>query len=72
MSTQWVSDRISGLVPSATIAIGDRIRRLREAGHEITNLISGAPEFDTPAAKFLTALLPSRCAVAPVPPAGYS
>jgi aspartate/methionine/tyrosine aminotransferase len=50
MSTQWISDRVSGLVPSATIAIGDRIQRLREAGHEITNLISGAAEFDTPAA----------------------
>ena len=50
MSTQWISDRVSGLVPSATIATGDRIQRLREAGHEITNLISGAAEFDTPAA----------------------
>ena len=49
MSTQWVSDRINSLVPSATISMDGRIRRLRETGHEVTNLISGAPEFDTPA-----------------------
>ena len=35
-------------MPSATIDLGDRIKRLRAEGRDVLNLISGAPEFDTP------------------------
>ena len=48
-SNLWLTDRTNNLAPSATIAFGDRIHQLTQSGHEITNLLSGTPEFDTPA-----------------------
>ena len=48
MSTHWLTDRTKNLTHSATIAFGDRINRLTQSGHKITNLLSGTPEFDTP------------------------
>ena len=48
MEAKWESERVRELVPSATIDLGDRIKRLRASGHDVLNLISGAPEFDTP------------------------
>ena len=48
METKWESRRVRELVPSATIDLGDRIKRLRASGRDVLNLISGAPEFDTP------------------------
>ena len=49
MDTKWESERVRELVPSATIDLGDRVKRLRAEGRDVLNLISGAPEFDTPA-----------------------
>ena len=49
MEAKWESERVRELVPSATIDLGDRIKRLRASGRDVLNLISGAPEFDTPA-----------------------
>ena len=48
LEAKWESERVRELVPSATIDLGDRIKRLRASGHDVLNLISGAPEFDTP------------------------
>ena len=48
LDTKWESERVRELVPSATIDLGDRIKRLRAEGRDVLNLISGAPEFDTP------------------------
>ena len=48
LDAKWESERVRELVPSATIDLGDRIKRLRAAGRDVLNLISGAPEFDTP------------------------
>ena len=48
MKAKWESERVRELVPSATIDLGDRIKRLRASGRDVLNLISGAPEFDTP------------------------
>ena len=48
LDTKWESERVRELVPSATIDLGDRVKRLRAQGRDVLNLISGAPEFDTP------------------------
>lgn len=48
MEAKWESERVRELVPSATIDLGDRVKRLRASGRDVLNLISGAPEFDTP------------------------
>lgn len=48
MEANWVSERVRDLAPSATIDLGDRIKRLRASGRDVLDLISGAPEFDTP------------------------
>ena len=48
LKKKWESERVRELVPSATIDLGDRIKRLRAEGRDVLNLISGAPEFDTP------------------------
>ena len=50
LETKWESERVRDLVPSATIDLGDRVKRLRAEGRDVLNLISGAPEFDTPLA----------------------
>lgn len=48
LEAKWESERVRELVPSATIDLGDRIKRLRADGRDVLDLISGAPEFDTP------------------------
>lgn len=48
LEAKWESGRVRELAPSATIDLGDRIKRLRASGRDVLNLISGAPEFDTP------------------------
>lgn len=48
LEANWVSERVRDLAPSATIDLGDRIKRLRASGRDVLDLISGAPEFDTP------------------------
>ena len=48
MEAKWESERVRELTPSATIDLGDRIKRLHASGRDVLNLISGAPEFDTP------------------------
>ena len=48
MEAKWESERVRELVPSATIDLGDRVKRMRAEGLDVLNLISGAPEFDTP------------------------
>lgn len=48
MEAKWASERVRDLTPSATIDLGDRIKRLRASGRDVLDLISGAPEFDTP------------------------
>ena len=48
LKKKWESERVRELVPSATIDLGDRIKRLGAEGRDVLNLISGAPEFDTP------------------------
>ena len=48
MEAKWASERVRELAPSATIDLGDRIKRLRASGRDVLDLISGAPEFDTP------------------------
>ena len=50
LETKWESERVRDLVPSATIDLGDRIKQMRAKGRDVLNLISGAPEFDTPSA----------------------
>ena len=48
LEAKWESGRVRELAPSATIDLGDRIKRLRASGRDVLDLISGAPEFDTP------------------------
>jgi aspartate/methionine/tyrosine aminotransferase len=48
VSGRWQSSRVQAIPPSATIALSDQVRRMRTAGRPVINLISGAPDFDTP------------------------
>ena len=43
-----VSDRIQALEASATIAMSQKSRELREDGHDVINLSIGEPDFKTP------------------------
>lgn len=49
MSTRWQSSRVACIVPSATVAMTDRVKQLRAAGVNIIGLATGTPDFDTPA-----------------------
>ncbi len=49
MATQWRSSRVASIVPSATVAMTDRVKQLRAAGEDIIGLATGTPDFDTPA-----------------------
>ena len=44
-----LADRLSGVAPSATIAISTRAREMREAGLDVIALSAGQPDFATPA-----------------------
>jgi len=48
MSTKFLSERVQRVQPSATLAIADKARRLKEAGRDIISLSTGEPDFDTP------------------------
>jgi len=43
-----LSDRVSRIQPSATIAVNAKANELRAQGHDIINLSVGEPDFDTP------------------------
>ena len=45
---QTLSERVSQIKPSATVAINARATELRAQGHDIINLSVGEPDFDTP------------------------
>ena len=45
----FVSDNLSRVKPSATIAVTDKARALRAAGRAVIGLGAGEPDFDTPA-----------------------
>lgn len=47
--TPSVSQRVSQLKPSATMAINAKANQLRQSGEDIINLSVGEPDFDTPA-----------------------
>jgi aspartate aminotransferase len=42
------AERISNLQPSPTIAVSDRVRELKQAGHDVIDLGGGDPDFPTP------------------------
>lgn len=41
--------RVTAIEPSPTVAVSDRARQLREAGHDVIDLGGGDPDFATPA-----------------------
>lgn len=43
-----IADRVKRLKPSATVALPDKARALREAGLDVIDLSEGEPYFDTP------------------------
>ncbi|UBM57303.1 pyridoxal phosphate-dependent aminotransferase [Marinilongibacter aquaticus] len=47
-AVQQVADRIQALEPSATLAMSQKSRELREQGFDIINLSIGEPDFKTP------------------------
>lgn len=46
MSIKFLSERVQRIQPSATLAIADKARRLRESGRDIISLSTGEPDFD--------------------------
>lgn len=44
-----ISSRVTDLQPSATVAVSDRARALKQQGQDIISLAGGDPDFDTPA-----------------------
>ena len=44
-----VSDRISAISPSMTLAISAKANELKAAGEKVINFGAGEPDFDTPA-----------------------
>lgn len=44
-----ISQRLAALAPSATLAVMDRARKLRESGVHVVSFGAGEPDFDTPA-----------------------
>jgi len=47
MSTGWQSARVGSILPSATVSMTDRVKKLRAAGVDIIGLATGTPDFDT-------------------------
>jgi aspartate aminotransferase len=45
----FLADSLSRIKPSATIAVTDKARALKEAGRNVIGLGAGEPDFDTPA-----------------------
>lgn len=48
MNNEFLSSRVQRIKPSATLAISDKARVMREAGRDIITLSAGEPDFDTP------------------------
>ena len=44
----FLADSLSRIQPSATIAMTDKARALKEAGRDVIGLAAGEPDFDTP------------------------
>ena len=49
MTQAWQSNRVAAIVPSATLAMTDRVKQMRAAGRQVIGLTTGTPDFDTPA-----------------------
>ncbi|HWP16457.1 MAG TPA: aminotransferase class I/II-fold pyridoxal phosphate-dependent enzyme, partial [Xanthobacteraceae bacterium] len=45
----FLSDTLSRIKPSPTIAVTDKARALKQAGRDVIGLGAGEPDFDTPA-----------------------
>lgn len=43
-----LTDRLSGVAPSATLALAQKARELQQAGKDVVNLTVGEPDFPTP------------------------
>jgi aspartate aminotransferase len=43
-----LSDRVTGITPSATLEVADKARRMQQQGVDVINLSIGEPDFDTP------------------------
>ncbi len=48
VSMSLISDRLSRLAPSPTVAISDLALNMKAAGREVIGLAAGEPDFDTP------------------------
>lgn len=48
MNNTRLSKRVNSIKPSATLAVTNRARELRAAGHDVIGLGAGEPDFDTP------------------------
>src|SRR3954468_16068331 len=44
----FLADSLARIQPSATIAMTDKARALKEAGRDVIGLAAGEPDFDTP------------------------
>ena len=44
----WISERTRNMVPSASVSIADKIRRMKRQGLDIIELQTGDPDFATP------------------------
>ena len=49
MTQAWQSNRVAAIMPSATLAMTDRVKQMRAAGRQVIGLATGTPDFDTPA-----------------------
>jgi len=49
MTQAWQSERVAAILPSATLAMTDRVKQMRAAGLHVIGLATGTPDFDTPA-----------------------
>jgi aspartate aminotransferase len=43
-----LSDRVTGITPSATLEVADKARRMQQQGIDVISLSIGEPDFDTP------------------------
>jgi len=43
-----ISKRVSNITPSATLAVGEKARKLKQSGKKVISFAMGEPDFDTP------------------------
>ena len=43
-----LSEKVTGIAPSATLAIADKARQMQQQGLDVISLSIGEPDFDTP------------------------